>query len=344
MTNGNANQLVVKAQIEYDRTAMQDQQVATADQPTARQTAPDAPSTATDRSARVQSPAEIQTPAENPSTTAPGSPLTGNAPNTPDVVTIDTNGRGKPAHGDFDPGTSDTSASLSDLNRIAMGVQVVRTTRATGATVEGEQPSTSGVTATQAVSTQQDPLERLVGTNASGLDILDLDVEGSEDFSDINLDLADELLGGSPVEMIKNWVARCNQDVTSGLDQETQPDLERGFKSLELADEETPEVAVRTITSVIQVPAAPSPSVAATEDERRERPETIAAQPGLSIGRRTFWIDGVGEFRLEDGQPTALYAYPPVVTPTELMEGDPDQAYRGQDLVDPMVIRPRHTR
>ncbi len=30
--------------------------------------------------------------------------------------------------------------------------------------------------------------------------------------------------------------------------------------------------------------------------------------------------------------------------PTEPMEGDPDQAYRGQDLVDPMAIQPRHTR
>ncbi len=179
-----------------------------------------------------------------------------------------------------------------------------------------------------------------MGTDASGLDILDLDVEGSEDFSDIDLDLADELLGGSPEEMIKNWVARCYQDVTSGLDQETQPDPERDFKGLELAEEETPEVAVCTISSVIQVPTAPSPSVAATEDERRKRPETIAALPGLSIGRRTFWIDGVGEFRREDGQPTALYTYPPVVRPTEPMEGDPDQAYRGQDLVDPIVIRP----
>ncbi len=51
----------------------------------------------------------------------------------------------------------------------------------------------------------------------------------------------------------------------------------------------------------------------------------------------------MGEFRREDGQPTALYTYPPVARQTEPMGGDPDQAYRGQDLVDPMVIRPRHT-
>ncbi len=131
-------------------------------------------------------------------------------------------------------------------------------------TLEGEQPSTLGAAVTQAAYTQQGLPEQRMGTNSSGVDILDLDVEESEDFSDIDLDLADELLGGSPEEMIKNWFAKCNQDVTSGLDQETQPDLERGFKSLELADEEIPEVAV---SSVIQVPAAPSPSAAATEDE-----------------------------------------------------------------------------
>ncbi len=43
MTDCNANQLVVKVQIENDRAAAQNQQVAMADQPTARQTAPAAP-------------------------------------------------------------------------------------------------------------------------------------------------------------------------------------------------------------------------------------------------------------------------------------------------------------
>ncbi len=131
--------------------------------------------------------------------------------------------------------------------------------------------------------------------------------------------------------------------MTFSLDQETQPDLESGFRSLELADEGTPEVAASAISSVIHVPAAPLPSAAATKDSREEQPETIAAHPGLSIRRRMFWIDGVGEFRREDGQPTALHAYPPVVRPTKPMEEDQDQAYRGQDLVDPTVILSRHT-
>ncbi len=285
----------------------------------------------------------MHTPTDSQPTTAPSPSLTGNAPSMPDAVTADANGSGKPAHIDFDPGTSDPGASLSDLDRIGMRVRVTRTARATGVTIEGEQPSTSGATATQTASTQQDLPELMVGTDASVLDVLDLDMEGSEDFSDIDLDLADELLGESPEEIIGNWVARCNQEVTSGLDQETQPDLESGFKSLELADEETPVVTACTISSVIHVPAASLPSVAATKDKRGERPETIAAQPGLSIRRRTFWIDGVGEFRREDGQPTALHAYPPVMRPTEPMEEDPDQAYRGQDLVEPMVIRPLYT-
>ncbi len=70
----------------------------------------------------------------------------------------------------------------------------------------------------------------------TGLDILDLDVDGSEDFSDIDPDLADDLLGESPEEMIGNWVAKCNREVTAGLGEEIQPDLESGFKNLDLAD------------------------------------------------------------------------------------------------------------
>ncbi len=75
-------------------------------------------------SLRAQSPAEVQPSAENQSTTAPSSSLSGNAPNTPDIVTVDINGRGKPAHVDVDPGTSDTGASLSDLDRVGLGVWV----------------------------------------------------------------------------------------------------------------------------------------------------------------------------------------------------------------------------
>ncbi len=176
------------------------------------------------------------------------------------------------------------------------------------------------------------------------MDILDLGVQGSEDFSDIDLDLADELLGGSPEEMIQNWVDKYNQETTSCLDEEMQPDLERDFTNLALTGRESPEVSARTVSSVVQIPATSSLSTVTQGSDPEKRPETIAAQPGLSLGKRTFRIEGVGEFRREDGQPKALYAYPPVERPTEPMEGDSDQAYRGQDLVDPMVIRPRHTR
>ncbi len=74
-----------------------------------------------------------------------------------------------------------------------------------------------------------------------------------------------------------------------------------------------------------------------------ERPDTIAAQRGLTLHKQTFEIEGVGEFNRSDGQPLYLNAYPPVVKPTELLEDNPYQAYRGQKLVDPAVIRPRHT-
>ncbi len=188
----------------------------------------------------------------------------------------------------MDPQTSDTGASLSDLDRLGLGTRMVRTSRASGATLEAEQPSTSKVDDSQIARIQQNPPEQKVGTDSSGVDILDLDVEGSEDSSDIDLDLADELLGGSPEEMIQNWVTKFNQDVTSGLDQETQPDLERDFTNLELADGENPEVSVRTVSSVVQVPATSSLSTATQEIEQEKRPETIAAQPGLSLGRRTF--------------------------------------------------------
>ncbi len=42
--------------------------------------------------------------------------------------------------------------------------------------------------------------------DVADLDILDLDVDGSEVFSDIDPELADELLGEDPEEMIGNWV------------------------------------------------------------------------------------------------------------------------------------------
>ncbi len=102
------------------------------------------------------------------------------------------------------------------------------------------------------------------------MDILDLGVGEAEDFLDIDLGLADKLLGENPEEMIKSWVDQCNQDVASGLDQETQPDLESDLANLELTEEETPAVAVRTVSSVVQVPAAPPPSTATKEEGRKE--------------------------------------------------------------------------
>ncbi len=47
--------------------------------------------------------------------------------------------------------TSTAGASLSNLDRIGMGVHVTRTMRATSVPVEGVQPSTSGSSATQTV-------------------------------------------------------------------------------------------------------------------------------------------------------------------------------------------------
>ncbi len=303
MTDCNDNQLLVKAQIENDRAAAQDQQVATADQLLAPQPAPDAPSTTPTQPARAQSPTETSPSTESQSTTAP-------------------------------------SATQSNLDRIGLGTKVVRTAWATDAAMEGEQPSTSGTT----IPSQSDRPGSSVSLVASEMDILDIGVGEAEDFLDIDLSLADKLLGENPQAMIKSWVDQYNRDVTFGLDQETQPDLERDLANLELTAEETPPVSARAVSSAVQAPTTPPPVAAAEGEGQNERPSTIAAQPGLTLGQKTFRIEGVGEFRREDGQPTTLYAYPPVVKPTEPMEGDPDQAYRGQDLVDPMVIRPRQTR
>ncbi len=107
MTDCNDNQLVVKAQIENECAPALDQQVAMADQPKAIQTAPGSPRTTTDQHARARDTAEIHTPTENQSTTTLSPSLVGNAPSMPDAVKTDANGSGKPAHVDFNPGTSD---------------------------------------------------------------------------------------------------------------------------------------------------------------------------------------------------------------------------------------------
>ncbi len=175
-------------------------------------------------------------------------------------------------------------------------------------------------------------------SDVGDVDILNLYVDGSEDFSDIDPDLAYELLGESPEEMIGNWVARCNRDVTAGLDKGTQPDLESGFRDLDLADSVTPEATTSAASIVTHAPAAPLSPAASEMDTTEGRPTTIAAQPGLSIHQDTFQINGVGEFNQDNGQPISLNAYPPVVRPKEPLREDPDQVYRGQDLVDPAVI------
>ena len=130
MTDCNANQLVVKAQIENDCAAAQNQQVATANQPMAQPTAPAVPgvSPGTPRQVGVQ-------------TSGQGQPAT--APEISHEVTIATTEGDTHVPIDVDLQTSDTGASLSDLDRIGLGTRVVRTTRAFGATLETGHPSTS---------------------------------------------------------------------------------------------------------------------------------------------------------------------------------------------------------
>ncbi len=135
---------MVKAQLENDCTAAHDQQVATADQPTARQTAPAAPSVAPNQLERMQHQVGIQTSEPDPSMTAT---------DVSHEVTIDTTKSDRPTPIDLNPQTTDTGASLSDLDKIGLGVRVIRTTRASGTIREGEQPSTSGVVDSQPAST-----------------------------------------------------------------------------------------------------------------------------------------------------------------------------------------------
>ncbi len=178
MTDCNANQLVVKAQIENDRAAAQDQQVATADQPMARQTAPAAPGV----SPGTQHQAGIQTSGQDQSAIAP---------DISHEIIIDSD---NPVSANLDPQTLGSGATLSDLDRAGLGIRITRTTRASGTIREGEQPSTSGVVGSQPTSTSQagqDPKDDDLGD----VDILNINVDGSEDFSDIDPALADHLLG-----------------------------------------------------------------------------------------------------------------------------------------------------
>ena len=246
---------MVKVQIENDCAAAQDQQVAMADQPTARQTAPAAPS-------------EVQPSEQSTATAAPGLSLAGIAPDVSLEVTIGTNESDNLTSTNLDPQTLGAGATLSDLDRIGLRTRIIRTTSASGTIREGEQPSTSGVVDSQPASTSQGHQDLFGDIDMSGVDILDIDVEGAEDFSDINPELADQLLGGSPEEMIKNWVAGCNQGRTSEY----------------LAD----EAMGRATSSADCVQTAPDPpvSVEATApdemDATEEGSSTTEAQPGLT--------------------------------------------------------------
>ncbi len=314
MTDCNANQLVVKAQIENDSAVAQDQQEATADQPMARQTAPAAPGVASTTRHQVGK----QTPGQDQSAIVP---------DMSHEITIDSD---NPVSANLDPQTLGAGATLSDLDRVGLGVRITRTARAPGTVREGEQPSMSGVVDGQPTPTSQAGQDLLGVTNLGDLDILDIDVDESEDFAEIDPAWADHLLGDSPEEMIKNWVTGCN----------------RGRTSEPLADE---SIGCAD-PSADCAQAAPDPPAPEGERAPEEMDATEAglltteAQPGLTRYKHVVKIDKVGQFRRKDGQPRFLHAYPPVPRPAGLQIDDPDQAYRGQDLVDPSTIRPRHTR
>ncbi len=123
MTDCNSNQPVVKVQIEHDAQPCKTNKWPwlTSQQPNRLRQIPPVQQLT---SLCTQDPAEVQTPEENQSTTAPSSSLARAVPDASDVITIDTNESGKPTHFDLDPQTSDAGASLSDLDRIGLGVGV----------------------------------------------------------------------------------------------------------------------------------------------------------------------------------------------------------------------------
>ncbi len=149
MTDCNDNQVVGKAQIENDRAAAQNQQVATADQPTAQQTAPATSGVSPGTPHRVG----VQTPGQSQPATAP---------DVSHEVTIATTEGDAHVPIDVDLQISDTGTSLSDLDRVGLGTRVVRTTRASGAALETEHPSTSTVDDNQMTHPQQNPSEQTV--------------------------------------------------------------------------------------------------------------------------------------------------------------------------------------
>ncbi len=313
MTDCNDNQLVVKVQIENDRAATQNQQVATADQPTAWQTAPAAPGVdpATQHQVGIQTSGQDQ-------------PVF--ALDISHEVIIDSD---NPASASLDPQTLGAGATLSDLDRTGLGVRITRTTRASGTIREGERPSTSGVVDSQPISTGQAGHD-LGDDDLGDVDIMDIDVDESENFAEIDPAWADHLLADGPEEMIKNWVTGCNRRMTA-----------------EHAANETMGCADPSADCAQAAPDPPAPEEEGALEEMdatKAEPSVPEAQPGLTRYKYVIKIDKVGEFFRKDGQPRFLHAYPPISRPAGLQTDDPDQAYRGQDLVDSSIIRPRHTR
>ncbi len=308
MTDCNANQLVVKAQIEHDCAAAQNQHGATTDQPTAQQTAPAAPS---------EGPATPQ----QVGTQTSGQDQSEVALNISHEIIVDSD---NPTSASLDSQTLGTRATLSDLDRAGLGVRVTRTTRASGTIKEGEQPSTGQPASIgQATPAAEDD-------DLGDVDIIDINVDESEDFVEIDPAWADHLLADGPEEMIKTWVIVCNRQTTA-----------------ERAAKETPDCAdpgadcAQTARDSLAPEEEGAPEDMDTTEAETPVPE---AQPGLTRYRNFVKIDKVGEFIRKDGQPRFLHAYPPISHPTGQQTDDPDQAHQGQDLIDPSLIRPRHTR
>ncbi len=282
MTDYNDNQLVVKAQIENDRAAAQDQRVATADQPTAQQTAPAASCVTPSMRHQVG----VQTSGQDQSVVAP---------DISHEVIIDSD---NPASANLDPQTLGAGATLSDLDRVGLGVRITRTTRASGTIREGEQPSTSGVVDRQPTSTGQAGQDLLGDDDLGDVDILDIDVDESEDFAEIDPAWADHLLADGPEEMIKNWVAGCNRGMTT-----------------EHAADEAMGCADPSADCTQATPDPPAPEEEGAPEENdatKAEPLVPEAQPGLTRYKHIIRIDKVGEFLRNDGQPRFLHAYPPV--------------------------------
>ncbi len=163
---------------------------------------------------------------------------------------------------------------------------------------EGEQPSTSAAANNQPASTSRDRQDLFANIDLGDVDILDINVDESEDFSDIDPAWADHLLGDSPKEMIKNWIAKCNRGMTTG----------------HAAD----EAMGRATSSADCAQTAQDPTIPAVEgapeemDATEVEPLIPEAQPGLTRYKHVIKIDKVGEFLRKDGQPMFLHAYPPV--------------------------------